>query len=232
MATASEKSVVLYTHSTPNGWPMSIFLEELKAQYGSPDYEAVPMSASDKDIGKVHNQVKSPWFLKINPNGRIPAITHNGFHVFESSAILLYLAQTFDKDNVFSRNPVSEPELYSEELQWLFFIHGGVGPMEGQAAWFLHYAPEKVPYAVNRYQQETKRLFGVLEGRLSDREYLVGPGKGSYGIADIKAHGWIRIAQRVEISLDEFPNLKAWVDRIDARPAVQIGLKVPPPPPT
>ena len=89
--------------------------------YGGPDYETVHMSIRDADIGKVHNQVKADWFLKINPNGRIPAITHNGFPVFETSAILLYLAQQFDKDSKFSRSAVTDPKGYSEELQWLFF---------------------------------------------------------------------------------------------------------------
>jgi glutathione S-transferase len=109
------------------------------------------MSIRDSDIGKVHNQVKSPWFLEINPNGRIPAITHNNppdnagpFHVFETSAILEYIAQAFDKERKLSRDPVSDPRGYSEELQWLFFTHGGVGPMQGQANHFNLYAPEKM----------------------------------------------------------------------------------------
>ena len=119
------------------------------------------MSIRDADIGKVHNQVKSDWFLKICPNGRIPAITHEGFPVWETSAILVYLAQRFDKDSVFSRDPVKDPQGYSEELQWLFFTvrripfsrdlvliirvqHGGVGPMQGQANHFNLYAPEKM----------------------------------------------------------------------------------------
>ena len=102
------------------------------------------MSIRDADIGKVHNQVKSPWFLEINPNGRIPAITHNGTPVFETSAILLYLGATFDKEHVFSRDPVSDPQGYSQELQWRFFAHGGIGPMQGQANHFNLYAPEKM----------------------------------------------------------------------------------------
>ena len=102
------------------------------------------MSIRDSEIGKVHNQVKQPWFIDINPNGRIPAITHDGFPVFETSAILLYLAAHFDKDSKFSWDPKAEDKFYSEELQWLFFAHGGIGPMQGQANHFLHAAPEKM----------------------------------------------------------------------------------------
>ncbi|EJD05221.1 glutathione S-transferase [Fomitiporia mediterranea MF3/22] len=223
MATQSNKPVVLYTAPTPNGWPQSILLEELKAVYGGPEYEVVQMSIRDADIGKVHNQVKQPWFLEINPNGRIPAITHEGFPVFETSAILVYLAQQFDKENKFSRDPVKDPKGYSQILQWLFFVHGGVGPMQGQANHFNLYAPEKLPYAINRYLNETKRLYGVLESHLSKHEYLV----DTYSIADIKTFGWVRIAERTGVSLSEFPNLKKYVERIEARPAVKAGLAVP-----
>ncbi|TFK34140.1 glutathione S-transferase [Crucibulum laeve] len=186
------------------------------------------MSIRDADIGKVHNQVKSPWFLEINPNGRIPAITHEGFPVFETSAILVYLAGQFDKEHKFSRDPVSDPRGYSEELQWLFFAHGGVGPMQGQAGFFTRFAPEKIPYAINRYVTETKRLYGVLEARLKDRDYLVGPGRGTYGLADIKTATWVRFASYIDIKLEEeFPAIDAWVKRIEARPAFQAGIKVP-----
>ncbi|TCD62730.1 glutathione S- transferase, nitrogen catabolite repression regulator [Steccherinum ochraceum] len=227
MATQSDKPIVLYTQSTPNGYPISVFLEELKEKYGGPDYEPVNMSIRDADIGKVHNQVKSPWFLEqINPNGRIPAITHNGFPVFETSAILAYLGQTFDKEHAFSRDPVSDPQGYSTELQWLFFTHGGIGPMQGQANHFNLYAPEKIPYAINRYLNETKRLYGVLESRLTGREWLLDTG---YGIADIKGWSWVRFAPLVGLDLAEFPNVKAWIDRIEQRPAVQKGIQIPTP---
>jgi glutathione S-transferase len=215
--------VTLYTQGTPNGVCVSILLEELKDVYGL-EYEAVSMSIRDSDIGKVHNQVKSPWFLEINPNGRIPAIKHDDFSVFETSAILLYLAAQFDKNHKFSRDPVADPKGYSEELQWLFFTHGGVGPMQGQANHFNLFAPEKIPYAINRYLNETRRLFGVLEDRLKDREYL----NGTYGLADIKTFPWVRMGPRTGIPLeDEFPKIKAWVDRIEQRPAVKAGLNVP-----
>lgn len=138
-------SVHLYTAPTPNGHPVSIFLEELKASGQLPNgYEFTRLSISDADIGKVHNQVKSPWFLEINPNGRIPAITHNGFSVFETSAILTYLAAEFDKKNEFGFDSKENPREYSEVLQWLFFAHGGIGPMQGQANHFTFAAPEKM----------------------------------------------------------------------------------------
>jgi len=150
--------------------------------------------------------------------------------VFETSAILLYLGRVFDKEHKFSRDPLADPLAYSEEMQWLFFTHGGIGPMQGQANHFNLYAPEKIPYAINRYLRETERLYGVLENRLSDREYLVGPDQGTYGIADIKAFGWVRRAPNTGVSLDPFPNVRAWLDRINARPAVQAGLQIPPRP--
>jgi len=185
------------------------------------------MSIRDADIGKVHNQVKTDWFLKINPNGRIPAITHDGFNVFETSAILLYLAQKFDKEYKFSYHPIEEPLKYNEDLQWMFFAHGGIGPMLGQAGHFLR-ADEKIPYAIERYMNESKRLFGVLNTRLEGREYLVGDGKGRYGISDIKTVPWVRVAEPyMSISMTEFPNVKAWIERIEKRSAVEKGLKVP-----
>jgi len=220
-------SVHLYTAPTPNGHPISIFLEELKARSLLPDgYEYTKLSISDADIGKVHNQVKSPWFLEINPNGRIPAITHDGFPVFETSAILVYLAATFDKNNEFGFDSKADPKGYSEVLQWIFYAHGGVGPMQGQANHFALYAPEKIPYAINRYLNETRRLYSVLEDRLQSRQYLLGD---KYTIADIKAFPWVRRSTALGLDLPkEFPAINAWVERISARPAVQAGLQVPP----
>jgi len=221
-------SLKLYTFPTPNGQPIAVFLEELKAAYGGPDYEVVKMSIMDRDKGVKKNQVKNEWFLKINPNGRIPAITHNGFNVFETSAVLAYLAQTFDKDHKFSAD-VADVEGHSEDLQWLFFAHGGIGPMQGQANHFVKFCPEDIPYAKKRYLDETKRLFGVLEIRLKDREYLSGgAAPGKYGIADIKTFTWVRAGPTFLDSaiLDATPNVKAWIDRIEARPAVQTGLGV------
>lgn len=128
------KAITLYSYPTPNGVCASSFLEALKAEY--PDnadlnsYEAVKMSVRDADIGKVHNQVKSPWFLEINPNGRIPAITVNGFHVFETSAIILYLSELYDTKRVFSYDPVKQPKEYNEMLQWIFFAVSDVCPLQ------------------------------------------------------------------------------------------------------
>jgi len=230
MATVTDKPITLYSVPTPNGIVINILLEELNLAYEGPKYEEVKMSISDSDIGKVDNQVKSPWFLKLNPNGRIPTITDNkakGFAVFETSAILLYLAQKFDKQHKFSSD-VNNVENYSVELQWLFFAHGGIGPMQGQANHFNHYAPEDIPYGKKRYTNETKRLYGVLELRLAESPYLAGP---NYGIADIKTYGWVRIADRtspeLELSLDNFPKLKAWKKAIDERPAVKAALPAP-----
>ncbi|KZV73689.1 glutathione S-transferase-like protein [Peniophora sp. CONT] len=221
---SSEKPLILYTGRTPNGYKVSVYLEELKETYGGPEYDVFGI-----EIWK--NIQKEPWFIELNPNGRIPTITdrsRNNFNVFETAAILLYLAQHYDKEKKFTFDAEKEANDYSEMLQWIFFAHGGVGPMQGQANFFTHYAPEKIPYAINRYVTEAKRLFGVLEIRLKDREYLAGPGKGKYSLADINVWPWIRIhAYSVVDTLDEWPNLKAWKERIAARPAAQKGIDVP-----
>ena len=130
----------------------------------------------------MHNQVKSPWFLELNPNGRIPTITHEGFPVFETSAIILYIAAQFDKEHKFSKDPVKDPQGYSQELQWLFFQSSGQGPYYGQAAWFTWYHPEKIPSAVERYKNEIKRVLGVLNAVLEKQEWLVG---GKCTVADL-----------------------------------------------
>jgi len=221
-------SVHLYTAPTATGFPISIFLEELKDRSLLPNgYEVTKMSISDADIGKVHDQVKSPWFLEINPNGRIPSITHDGFNVFETSAILLYLAATFDKGNEFGYDPKESPKEYSEMLQWIFFAHGGIGPMQGQANHFKFAAPEKIDYGINRYLNETRRLYSVLENRLKSRQFIMGD---KYTIADIKTVTWVRRSPAIGVELaNEFPAVSSWVDRIQARAPVQVGLQVPPP---
>ncbi|KIJ45134.1 hypothetical protein M422DRAFT_29987 [Sphaerobolus stellatus SS14] len=209
------KPITLYTASTPNGYPISIALEELGVPYNV------------KAISFKENEQKSEWFLKINPNGRIPAIVdhkNNDFPVFETSAILLYLAQHYDPENKLSYDPVKEPNLFSEVLQWLFFAHGGIGPMQGQANHFFRYAPEKIPYGIKRYQDETRRLYSVVEQRLEGREWLVGP---HYSIADIKAFPWIDSAPWAGIEYTEFPNIQAWINRIKARHGTHEGLGVP-----
>ncbi|KAF8816235.1 glutathione S-transferase [Phlegmacium glaucopus] len=227
----SKPAITLYSTATPNGLCASILLEALKAAY--PDnadlasYEAIKMSIRDADIGQVHNQVKSPWFLEINPNGRIPAVTVNGFNVFETSAIILYLAQVYDTQKLFSYDPANEAKEYSEMLQWIFFAHGGIGPMQGQANHFTFAAPEKIEYAQKRYVNETRRLYNVLETHLGagNKQFVMGD---KFTLADIKAFPWVLRCPIIGIDLQaEFPKVKAWVDRIGARPDVQEGLKIP-----
>jgi len=219
---SSHAPLHLYTAGTPNGKKPSILLEELKAAYPGFDY-------SYERIDILNNVQKEPWFIEINPNGRIPALvdhSRSDFKVFESAAILIYLVTHYDKERKFTFEPASNE--YSDALQWIFFAHGGVGPMQGQANHFYRFAPEKIPYAIKRYQDETKRLYSVLEIRLKDREYLAGPGKGTYSIADINVFPWLNGHAFAGIeSLDEWPGVKAWFERIKARSAVQAGLNVP-----
>ena len=173
------------------------------------------------------NTVQSSSFLKVNPNGRIPAIidhTRNSYAVFESGAIFLYLAEHYDTDFKFSFQDSDEA---MEMIQWLFFQNAGVGPMQGQANHFVRYAPEKIEYGVKRYQNETKRLYSILEARLEDRDYLAGKGRGKYSIADITTFTWVRWAPWAGIELKEFPKLKEWCEGVEKRDAVKKGLLVP-----
>ncbi|KAJ3011845.1 UNVERIFIED_CONTAM: hypothetical protein HDU68_001490 [Siphonaria sp. JEL0065] len=210
-------SITLYTVGTPNGQKVSIALEELKARY-SLDYKTHPISFAK-------NEQKEEWFLKINPNGRIPAIVDHSrgdFAVFESGAILLYLAEHYDPDHYLLS---ADPNKRSEAIQWLMWQMGGLGPMQGQANHFNRYAPEKIPYGIKRYQDETARLYSVLERQLSDgREYLT----GEYSIADIASFGWVAVHEwATNKTLEEFPLLDAWLHRIALRPAVVAGMNVP-----
>ena len=195
----------LHYWTTPNGHKVTIFLEES----GLP-YRIIPVN-----IGK-GDQFK-PEFLKISPNNRIPAIvdhepTGGGapISVFESGAILLYLAEKF------GRFIPSDARGRTEVLQWLFWQMGGLGPMAGQNHHFSQYAPENIPYAIDRYVKETNRLYGVLDKRLSDRPFIA----GSYSIADMAAYPWIVPHKNQGQSLDDFPHLKRWFETIQARPAV------------
>lgn len=200
----------LYTAATPNGWKASIALEEL----GLP-YTVHPISFSKK-------QQKEEWFLKINPNGRIPAIIDreaDDFAVFESGAILIYLAEKAGK------LLPSDAKGRSRVIQWVMFQMGGIGPMMGQANVFYRYAPEKIPFAIERYQRESRRLFEVLERRLSEAEYLA----GDYSIADIANFSWVCIHEWSGISIEGLPNLKRWLDAVGARPAVVRGREIPEP---
>ncbi|KAG6855127.1 hypothetical protein C0991_006056 [Blastosporella zonata] len=238
----STKPFLLYTWPTPNGFQTSIFLEELKALYPDIDYDVERIDIS-KDIQK------EPWFIKLNPNGRIPALVdrrRDNFVVFETAAIMLYLAHNYDKNFKLWYDPIQNPNEYSEILQWTFFAHGGVGPMQGQSNHFNRFAKEDIPYAkkrtvpdfVERYLDETKRLYGVLELRLVDRDWLAGPGRGKFTVADIKTFPCAKVLIATILyrvrghtfagieNLDEFPNVKAWLQRALDRPAVKRGFEV------
>lgn len=208
----------LYTSATPNGWKASILLEEL----GVP-YTVHPISLSK-------GEQKASGYLKLNPNGRIPTLVDRevdvdagdgtrGFAVFESGAILLYLAEKF------GRFLPTDPLGRSRVTQWLMFQMGGVGPMQGQANVFFRYAPEKIPYAIERYQTETKRLYSVLDTRLEAHEYLA----GEYSIADIAHWSWVSLHAWAGVAIDDLPHLQRWLEAIRARPAVQRGIAIPEP---
>ncbi|KAH9890011.1 glutathione S-transferase C-terminal-like protein [Cubamyces lactineus] len=219
----STKPLLLYTAGTPNGRKVSVFLEELKEVYGLP-YDVHPI-----DISK--NVQKERWFLALNPNGRIPVLVDRNrgdFPVFETGAILLYLAHHYDTLRKFAFDPATHPNEHSEMLQWMFFAHGGIGPMQGQANHFVRVAPEDIPYAKKRYVDETKRLYGVLDMRLKGRDWLAGAERGMYSIADMNALPWVSSHGFTSIeTLDAWPNVKAWVEQAMARPAVQAGMRVP-----
>jgi len=198
----------LFTSPTPNGHKVSIMLEEIELPY-----TVHPIKLQEA-------QQKDPWYLKINPNGRIPTIIdrdEDDFAVFESGAILIYLAEKTGKLLPADRKK------RSEVIQWLMFQMGGIGPMQGQANVFFRYAPEKIPYAIDRYQKETHRLYEVLDRRLADREYLA----GEYSIADIATWPWVRIHAWAGVETDDLPNLTRWIEAIAARPAVSKGIAVP-----
>jgi GSH-dependent disulfide-bond oxidoreductase len=198
----------LYSAATPNGHKISIALEEL----------ALPYELHSLELQQ--GMQKEPWFLAINPNGRIPAIVDraaDNFAVFESGAILVYLAE---KTGQLMPSSVKGRSLV---MQWLMFQMGGIGPMMGQANVFYRYFPEKIQSAIDRYQGESKRLFRVLDARLQDHEFLA----GDYSIADIANWAWVRTHKWSGVAIDDLPNLKRWVSAIGARPAVQKGILMP-----
>lgn len=201
----------LYTWGTPNGYKISIMLEEV----------GLPYKVHPVDITK-GNQFK-PEFVAINPNSKIPAIVDQDgpdgqpFALFESGAILIYLADKAGE--LLSKAPRDR----YETLQWLMFQMGGVGPMFGQAHHFRRYAPETVPYAIERYSKETRRLYGVLDKRLETAAYLA----GEYSIADVATFPWVARHEWQGVDLDAFPNVQRWYETIAARPAVQRGRQVP-----
>ena len=197
----------LYYWTTPNGHKITMFLEET----------GLPYRIHPVNIGK--GEQFNPDFLKIAPNNRIPAIVDDvpagggaPISVFESGAILLYLADKTGK------LIASDLRGRVETLQWLFWQMAGLGPMAGQNHHFVQYAPEKLPYAINRYVNETNRLYGVLNKRLADRPFVAGV---DYGIADIASYPWIVSHERQQQNLDDFPHLRRWFESIKARPATE-----------
>ena len=199
----------LYTAATPNGHKISIALEELR----------LPYTVHHLDLGRLDQ--KTPEFLRINPNGRVPAIVdrdEGNFAVFESGAILIYLAEKT------GRLMPRDPKGRSLVIQWLMFQMAGIGPMMGQANVFYRYFPEKLQPAIDRYHGEVRRLFGVLDGRLADHEYLA----GDYSIADIANWAWVRGHDWSGVPIDRFRNLSRWVAQLAARPACIRGIEIPP----
>lgn len=205
-----QQPIQLYYWPTPNGHKITIMLEEL----GLP-YEVRPVDITRGDQF-------DPEFLRISPNNKMPAITDpegpggEPLSLFESGAILIYLAEKT------GRFIPQEPAAYYSMMQWLMFQMGSLGPMAGQAHHFRNYAPETIDYAVNRYTNEVHRLYGVMDRRLAESEYLA----GDYSIADMASWPWVRPHERQGQDLDDFPNLKHWFQAIEERPAVQRALEV------
>ena len=199
----------LYTAATPNGHKVSIALEEL----------GLPYELHVLDLAE--GAQKQPWFLAINPNGRIPAIVDRDaedFAVFESGAILIYLAEKT------GRLMPTDPKGRSRVLQWLMFQMGGLGPMMGQANVFTRYFPDKIPAVIDRYLRESRRLLEVLDRQLAEAEYLA----GDYSIADIANFAWARTFAWPGVDIGGLDHLQRWMDAIAARPAVERGLQAPP----
>ena len=202
--------IELFTAATPNGWKASITLEELE----------LPYKVRRIDFQK--REQKEPWYLELNPNGRIPTIVdhdNGGFAVFESGALMIYLAEKA------GRLLPADVKGRSLVIQWLMFQMGGIGPMMGQANVFYRYAPERIPYAIERYQREVRRLLEVLDTRLKEHEFLA----GAYSIADIANWSWVRGYKWSGVDIDGLDHLARWLDAIDNRPAVKRGVDVPDP---
>ena len=202
--------IELYAWPTPNGFKISIMLEEV----------GLPYSVHPIDIGK--GDQFDPAFLRISPNNKIPTIVDSegpggkSISVFESGAILIYLAEKTGK-----LMPREGAGRYAV-LEWLMFQMGGIGPMLGQAHHFRLYAPEQIQYAIDRYTNESKRLYAVLDRRLAEREYVA----GEYSIADIAIMPWLRYPERQGVEIADYPNVRRWREAIAARPAVQRGLQL------
>ena len=198
-------SIDLYTAATPNGYKVSIALEEFKLSY----------NVINIDLSK--NVQKEAWFLKLNPNGRIPVLKYNNDIIFESGAILYYLAEKHQK-----LIPNSKKKKL-EVLQWLMFQMSGVGPMQGQANVFYRYLEKKIPAAISRYQNECRRLYEVLDKQLKGRRWIC----DEYSIADIANWSWVRIYFWSGINIDGLDNLQKWMKRMEKRPACIKGIKIP-----
>ena len=198
-------AIKLYTAATPNGWKISIALEEMALPY---EVQVIDFASQDQ---------KTDWYMQLNPNGRIPTIEDAGFVVFESGAILMYLAEKTGKflpRDVHGRSRV---------LQWLMFQMSGIGPMMGQANVFVRYFPEKIQAVIDRYQREVLRLFGVLDRQLANHEYIA----GDYSIADMALWPWVSGYEWSGVSIEKFTSLQRWLALVGARPAVQAGRDVP-----
>lgn len=195
----------LYTSATPNGYKVSIMLEELKLKY----------KVHKIDLGK--QTQKEEWFLKFNPNGRIPVLKDNENNkvIFESGAILYYLAIKYNK--------FFFEEKRTEIMQWLMFQMSGIGPMQGQANVFFRYMDEKIPVAISRYQNECRRLYEVLDKQLQDNKWIC----GEYSIADIATWPWIKIYFWAGIDISNLDNLSRWMDQMERRKACKAGILVP-----
>ncbi|MGD8341345.1 MAG: glutathione S-transferase N-terminal domain-containing protein [Gammaproteobacteria bacterium] len=202
--------ITLYTSATPNGWKASMTLEELGLDY---------------DVHHIHldkQEQKEPWYLELNPNGRIPTIVdhdNDEFTVFESGAIMIYLAEKT------GRLMPADAKGRSTVIQWLMFQMGGIGPMMGQANVFYRYAPERIPYAIERYQRECRRLFEVLDTRLADNHYLA----GDYSIADIANYAWVWGYKWSGVSVDGLDHLARWLGELGHRDALRRGHDIPEP---
>lgn len=198
--------IELYTAGTPNGRKVSIALEEMGLEY-----QVTLLNLKELDQ-------KKPDFLAINPNGRVPALVDDGFAIFESGAILVYLAEKTGK------LMPGDVEGRSVVMQWLMFQMSGLGPMQGQANVFFRYFPEKIPSVIARYQNEATRLYGVMDRRLADHEFLA----GDYSIADIACYPWAAQHDWSGVDFDALPNVARWFKQVGEREAVVRGMNVPP----
>jgi GST-like protein len=197
----------LYTASTPNGWKVSVTLEELGLEYQL--HKIILQDQQQKEAG----------YVAINPNGRIPTLVDDGFAVFESGAIMIYLAEKT------GRLMPTDVKGRSEVIQWLMFQMSGIGPMMGQANVFFRTMEEKIPAAISRYQNESRRLFEVLDRQLDHSEWLA----KNFSIADIANWCWVRLYFWSGVSLDGLDNLQRWLEAMETRPACQKGIAVPEP---